>query len=136
MLEKGNFRINRRALLKLIGGLLVLPLAGTWYEMVKRESVRRTIRERKLSFNEIEQGYNYFDDFYIIRDQDRLQVFSMHCTHLGCRLKPPLDGKLTCPCHGSSFDPASGNVISGPAGQPLLKPEFRVEEGFVFIKTD
>jgi nitrite reductase/ring-hydroxylating ferredoxin subunit len=40
------------------------------------------------------------------------------CTHKGCPNK--FDGNaLTCPCHGSQFDPATGEALKGPAKTPL-----------------
>jgi thiosulfate dehydrogenase [quinone] large subunit len=46
-------------------------------------------------------------------------AFSAVCTHAGCTVLPPKDGKLTCPCHGSCFDANSGAVLIGPATRPL-----------------
>jgi ubiquinol-cytochrome c reductase iron-sulfur subunit len=56
-------------------------------------------------------------------------AFSKICTHAGCAIalyraplfqpveKPPA---LVCPCHYSTFDPATGGtVVFGPAGRPL-----------------
>ena len=44
--------------------------------------------------------------------------FSAICTHMGCTVAP--DGaQLTCPCHGSVFDAATGANVSGPASRPL-----------------
>jgi ubiquinol-cytochrome c reductase iron-sulfur subunit len=56
-------------------------------------------------------------------------AFSKICTHAGCAVSmyrkpafPPADPRpaLVCPCHYSTFDPATGGtVIFGPAGRPL-----------------
>jgi ubiquinol-cytochrome c reductase iron-sulfur subunit len=56
-------------------------------------------------------------------------AFSKICTHAGCAialyrtpLYEPTSSKpaLVCPCHYSTFDPATGGqVIFGPAGRPL-----------------
>jgi ubiquinol-cytochrome c reductase iron-sulfur subunit len=56
-------------------------------------------------------------------------AFSKICTHAGCAialyrtpLYPPAEPKpaLVCPCHYSTFDPATGGtVIFGPAGRKL-----------------
>jgi ubiquinol-cytochrome c reductase iron-sulfur subunit len=58
-----------------------------------------------------------------------LLAFSKICTHAGCAItlyRAPLfqpdepKPALVCPCHYSTFDPATGGgVIFGPAGRPL-----------------
>ena len=45
-------------------------------------------------------------------------ALSMQCTHEGCPVNPPVQGVMTCPCHGSQFDLA-GHVRHGPAQYPL-----------------
>jgi cytochrome b6-f complex iron-sulfur subunit len=45
-------------------------------------------------------------------------ALSMQCTHLGCPVNVPVQGVLTCPCHGSQYD-LGGEVRRGPAQYPL-----------------
>ena len=60
---------------------------------------------------------------------DGIVAYSKICTHAGCAIglyrSPNFAATqprpaLVCPCHYSTFDPATGgNVIFGPAGRPL-----------------
>jgi Rieske Fe-S protein len=45
--------------------------------------------------------------------------FSAVCTHQGCTVGSVSRTAIVCPCHGSTFSPQTGAVISGPATQPL-----------------
>jgi Rieske Fe-S protein len=45
-------------------------------------------------------------------------AFSAICTHQGC-VVAAAGAELHCPCHGSKFDAATGEVIHGPALEPL-----------------
>jgi nitrite reductase/ring-hydroxylating ferredoxin subunit len=50
-----------------------------------------------------------------------LYAFDDTCTHAGCSLAMgELDGTtVTCACHGSQFDVATGAVLRGPAQRPV-----------------
>ena len=62
-------------------------------------------------------------------DADGIVAYSKICTHAGCAIAMyrvptfPVDEPrpaLVCPCHYSTFDPASGGTVQfGPAGRPL-----------------
>lgn len=47
-------------------------------------------------------------------------AFSAICTHQGCVVQPT-NGEYDCPCHGSRYNESTGDVIQGPARQPLKK---------------
>ena len=62
-------------------------------------------------------------------------AYSLECTHQGCTVSDRAKGKgyLACPCHGSVFDPvSSGEVVSGPADEPLPQLPIEVRDGRVF----
>jgi len=57
----------------------------------------------------------------VIRDGERrFHALSMQCTHEGCPVRPPVQGFITCPCHGSQYD-LEGRVRRGPAQLPLAR---------------
>lgn len=54
------------------------------------------------------------------------KVFSSTCTHTGCPVSQVTD-VITCPCHGSTFDITTGDVLGGPASSPLPAVGFTIE---------
>jgi cytochrome b6-f complex iron-sulfur subunit len=63
----------------------------------------------------------------------RYAALSSVCTHLQCTVN--VEGsQIRCPCHGSTFD-REGNVLQGPATQPLARYATRVTaEGDLVIR--
>jgi len=56
-------------------------------------------------------------------ENDKLYFVNTTCTHLGCEVKwNNAERTWDCPCHGSRFSP-TGDVIDGPAFDPLEKIE-------------
>lgn len=51
--------------------------------------------------------------------------FSAICTHQGCLLRP-VGKQLDCPCHGSIYNAATGDVLVGPAARALPKVDVTV----------
>ncbi len=63
-------------------------------------------------------GGTVLDDIKVVVTQPTdgdFKAFSAICTHQGCTVGGVADGKITCPCHGSQFDIATGAVVTGPA---------------------
>jgi Rieske Fe-S protein len=59
-------------------------------------------------------------------------AFSAVCTHAGCTVAP--QGKeFDCPCHGSRFDATTGDVLHGPARDPLPKLQATVSGDSVTV---
>lgn len=46
------------------------------------------------------------------------KCFTAVCTHTGC-LVGTVTTTINCPCHGSTFDISTGEVLGGPASAPL-----------------
>jgi nitrite reductase/ring-hydroxylating ferredoxin subunit len=59
------------------------------------------------------------------------------CTHRACSLaKGKLDGTtVTCPCHGSQFDVTTGEVLRGPAQQPVRSRLVQMEGEGLLVES-
>jgi 3-phenylpropionate/trans-cinnamate dioxygenase ferredoxin component len=73
----------------------------------------------------------------IARVGDAFYAFGDTCTHQGCSLA---DGELagttvTCPCHGSQFDATTGDVLRGPAGEPVRSYPVRLEDNALQVEV-
>lgn len=64
----------------------------------------------------------------VYRDaEQRVHAHSARCTHMGCSVRwSPQEKSFDCPCHGSRFDAVTGEVLNGPAVDPLPKFELAV----------
>ncbi len=67
---------------------------------------------------------------------EMFQVFSVHCTHLGCPVNwRPQAGLFLCPCHGGVYY-ADGRVAGGPPPRPLFERTWRVMGGRLEVKPE
>ena len=70
------------------------------------------------------------EDVFVANVGGEYRAVAATCTHAGCNLA--YDGELegdevSCGCHGSRFDLASGEAIGPPADEPLTVYRVRVE---------
>jgi Rieske Fe-S protein len=61
------------------------------------------------------------------------KAFSAICTHKGCTVAGVANGTITCPCHGSTYDAATGAVTGGPAPAPLPAKSVKVSGGSITV---
>jgi len=74
----------------------------------------------------------------VARVEGELYAFGDICTHQGCTLMPggELDGtELTCGCHGSMFSIKTGEVLDGPATEPIEVYPAREADGVIQIEV-
>jgi nitrite reductase/ring-hydroxylating ferredoxin subunit len=67
----------------------------------------------------------------------QLHGFDDTCTHKACSLaKGKLEGTtVTCPCHGSQFDVTTGEVLRGPAQQPVRSRLVQIEGESLLVES-
>ncbi|UXX77642.1 Rieske (2Fe-2S) protein [Reichenbachiella carrageenanivorans] len=68
---------------------------------------------------------------YVVKDGEVYTAVLMLCTHLGCEITP-FGQELHCPCHGSEFS-NTGQVLAGPAENPLKKFKVETKNDFIII---
>jgi len=91
-------------------------------EQYRKNSVVYLPEPKVLIFRETE-GYFY--------------AMSAVCTHLGCIVNwKPAEKQIACPCHGSRFN-KSGEVVGGPAPEPLrhLSMEY-TGDGYLIVDSN
>lgn len=64
--------------------------------------------------------------------EGEFHAFSALCTHQNCLVGQITETEIRCPCHGSTFDARTGEVISGPASLPLYPVAIRVQDDRIF----
>jgi 3-phenylpropionate/trans-cinnamate dioxygenase ferredoxin subunit len=66
----------------------------------------------------------------LVRADDHWFAFDDTCTHQGCSLaKGEVHGSsIVCPCHGGTFDMASGAVLAGPPPRPIQTYRVLIED--------
>jgi Rieske Fe-S protein len=59
----------------------------------------------------------------VFRDEGgAVHALSPTCTHMGCAVRWDGAGRVwACPCHGSRYDPTTGDVVDGPASRGLSR---------------
>jgi len=73
----------------------------------------------------------------VARVDDELYAMDDLCSHDACPLSSGLltGAILMCQCDGSQFDVITGEVLRGPATEPLATYEVREQEGQIEIKV-
>ena len=81
-------------------------------------------------------GGKVFDATKVVVTQPKageFKAFSAICTHKGCTVAGVANGTISCPCHGSTYDAATGQVTGGPAPSPLPPKTVTVKGGSITV---
>jgi len=106
---------------------MLLPFAGIWNNMVKRQKLSRGSREVSISAD-LTDGVTISEGVLIYKMDSKLKVYSAKCTHLGCLIEKEDKGEFVCPCHGSRYSVFDGSVKQGPSIKPLKELDYILNE--------
>lgn len=78
------------------------------------------------------------EEVLLVRDGKQVYAVSYLCTHQDMELEGGHreGGAWVCPHHGATFDLRTGEALSMPAVEPVKVFEVRVEDGWVFVRTE
>lgn len=65
-------------------------------------------------------------------EEGKAMAFSAICRHQGC-VVAAAGASFDCPCHGSRYDAATGDVLNGPSTRPLIPIEITVSEDRIVV---
>lgn len=75
-----------------------------------------TMRQTKVFF--LVDSFGIPTSYSLLRTSNGIFAFDTRCTHAGVPTSLS-GGQLKCPAHGSVFNPETGEVVRGPAMEPL-----------------
>jgi len=72
----------------------------------------------------------------LVRHSGKIHALADRCSHRGCSLSEGSvsSGRITCACHGSTYELADGSLVKGPATAPQPALEVRVRDGRVEVR--
>ena len=122
-----NIKRDRRSFL----GLLPYALAGGFsYPLGKflffDENPNKKVA---LPLKKIGKGITYLKNsqLFIYKQNEKILVYSAHCTHMGCILNFDKEQQqFNCPCHKSRFN-IDGRKLRGPAKRDLDRVSFKIK---------
>ncbi|MCF6169644.1 MAG: Rieske (2Fe-2S) protein [Bacteroidales bacterium] len=117
---------NRRLFIKSAGLGLLLVTVFLWDKLVGTDKKLTARHKISIPFNP-NKNISFQNDFIVVNQHGQTQVFSSHCTHLGCTINKSQGNLLVCPCHGSAFD-RNGQAVRGPATQALKPLPFTINK--------
>ncbi len=119
--------ITRKAFLKTIIGITGSFLAYLFYKSLKiNDHIVSSNRVQSVIKNDFPEGFSFINDIILVKKNQKIEIFSDKCTHLGCKINKSSGTELVCSCHGSKFSD-NGQVISGPALKNLKKISFQLD---------
>ncbi len=129
MLENNQRRKILKFLPFVVAGTLTYPIGKfIFFKQNEHDEFSIPLKEIKEGITKITKH-----DIFVYKRLERIEVFSAHCTHMGCILNFYKDKKrFICPCHHSRFT-IDGHKFKGPAQRDLDKITYKIKNKKLFI---
>jgi nitrite reductase/ring-hydroxylating ferredoxin subunit len=97
----------------------------------------RVARSGQLPDGYVRRFYARGLEMCLARYQGRAYATSNYCTHLDCLLSSGklVDDGIGCSCHGSVFDPATGEAVYPPATKPIATYPVAEVDGQIYVRV-
>jgi len=116
---------NRRTFLRIVVAGAAAIFVFIWNKLTLQHI--QTSRQKRFTFPFNKNKEITFSGDFIIVNREKTQVFSAHCTHLGCKIDKIEGDYFICPCHGSEYN-MKGEVTKGPAYKNLTELKAQLSE--------
>ncbi|WP_209324323.1 Rieske (2Fe-2S) protein [Brevibacterium renqingii] len=124
---------NRRRVMRTAGAAGTVAVIGSSVAFTSAcssdEEESAPTKDANLPSSDVPVGSGtVIEDTYVVTQpkEGEFFAFSSVCTHQGCQVKRVTEEAIICPCHSSNFSVTTGEVLSGPAEEPL--PQYEVTE--------
>lgn len=120
---------NRRTIIKSAGTVAVVGSSVAFTSACESEEKTESDTDASVAASEVPVGSGtVVDETYVVTQpkEGEFFAFSSVCTHQGCQVRTVTEEEIVCPCHSSKFSTTTGEVLDGPATDPL--PEYSVAE--------
>ncbi|MFA3782666.1 ubiquinol-cytochrome c reductase iron-sulfur subunit [Melioribacteraceae bacterium 4301-Me] len=127
-------KITRRKFFSSLITIVSVPFLYALNSEVERKIEIDKRKEKIYLPADLGNGIFFFNSVIIIKEGEKISVYSSKCSHLGCKINKVENGKIVCPCHGSVYG-LNGEVVKGPAVKPLKKLSINkeIESGRLFV---
>ena len=120
--------VSRRAALVVPAGagLLALGACGAGAGEATGQAASSTVT---VNASEVPVGGGIVTDGIAVTQptEGEFHAFDARCPHQGCAVTRIDAEAILCPCHGSTFDPSTGERTGGPAEEGLAAKEVAVD---------
>ncbi|WP_211359600.1 Rieske (2Fe-2S) protein [Actinocorallia herbida] len=126
-------KLSRRAALGTFGAAGLAGITACGAESAGRDTPPNLVGKELAKAADVPVGggkiVGEYKVFVVQPTEGVFKAFSSVCTHQGCGVGAPRDGKVSCPCHGSEFDAFTGAVTHPPAKAALREYAVEVKNG-------